>query len=96
MASNVLCTDSGNSTNFYGVFTVDTSSLSSLLKAQIKGLNVNSTSLQTSSLIKKTFLNKIKIDGPLHTQRIIRIGLSGLMLVIPAKPTSANLSRFRP
>jgi len=49
-----------DSTNFYGVFTVDTSSLSSLSKAQVKTLNANSPGFQMSSLTKKTFGSKIQ------------------------------------
>ena len=60
-----LTDGSGNtfdSTNFLGVFTVDTSSSPNLVsQAAVK--SVNAASFQTASLTKKTFSNKIKANG---------------------------------
>jgi hypothetical protein len=50
-------------TNFYGVFTVDTSSLSSIsLGAATKSVNTSSPNFQTSSPTWKTFGSKIKAN----------------------------------
>jgi hypothetical protein len=47
--------DTFDSTNFYGVFTVDNSSSDSVAKAQVQKLNASSPSFQTLSPAKKTF-----------------------------------------
>jgi hypothetical protein len=55
--------DTFESTNFFGVFTVDTSSLSSLAKAQVKKLNAKSSGFQNLSVAKKSFASKVKTSG---------------------------------
>jgi hypothetical protein len=53
-----------DSTNFYGVFTVDTSSLSSIRPSvSTKSINPSSPNFQTSSLTRKTLGSKIKANG---------------------------------
>jgi hypothetical protein len=51
-----------DSTNFFGVFTVDTSSLSNLSKARAKNLSASSSGLQMSSPAKKTFGGKAQAN----------------------------------
>lgn len=53
-----------DSTNFYGVFTVDTSSLSNISPVvPVKSVNTSSPNFQTLSLTRKTLCSKIKPNG---------------------------------
>jgi hypothetical protein len=50
-------------TNFFGVFTVDTSSPDILTNMQTKTITAGTPHFQTGSLMKKTLSNKIKANG---------------------------------
>ncbi len=54
-----------NSTNFYGIFTVDTSSLSSPSQgAAAQSFRTGSPALQTASLVQKAFSSQALANGP--------------------------------
>jgi hypothetical protein len=51
-----------DSTNFFGLFTVDTSSLNTLSKAQANNLDASSPTSQSLSPLKKTFGSKVQTN----------------------------------